>query len=316
MRVVVFGPERRVGVWEGDRIVDLNRADPRLPSRLAELIARGPAGIEAARAAVEKALRSGQDDAVVARDGTRLHAPCVHRPRIGCAAGNYAEHALGSARRKGFGASAALEGIVASGEQLDAREVAARTRERARLRGFWKDFALPTGPDDDIAYPKRAEALDYEGEVAVVLGTPARDVPAGRGAEHIWGVTLFNDLSIRGEKVRDSLSFNLSKNFDGSAALGPCVVVGELDPADIDIETRVNGALRQRFNSGDMIFTHAEYIEFLSRDLTLLPGDLIAGGSGPGTATDAATEYLSAGDVVEISSPRIGVLRNRIVAAV
>lgn len=315
LRVVVFGPDRRVGVWDGDRIVDVARVDPALSPRLADLIAAGPDGIERARRAAGSALRDGREDAVVRREDTRLHAPCVDRPRIGCAAGNFAEHTLGAARRRGTDApSAALAGIADPGEAVSAVDVAERTRVRGRPRGFWKDFALPTGPDDDIAYPARCAALDYEGEVAVVLGTRAKDVPAGRGRDHIWGVTLFNDLSIRGEKVRDSLSFNLSKNFDGGASVGPCVVVGDLDPSALVVETRVNGELRQHYRSADMIWKHAEYIEYLSRDLTLLPGDLIAGGSGPGAATDAGGAFLSVGDVVEIASAPIGTLRNRIVA--
>jgi 2-keto-4-pentenoate hydratase/2-oxohepta-3-ene-1,7-dioic acid hydratase in catechol pathway len=135
-----------------------------------------------------------------------------------------------------------------------AEELTARTRERGQPRGFWKDFALPKGPDDDIPYPARAELLDYEGEVAVVLGRAARDVPPGGGNDCIWGVTLLNDWSIRGTSQKDSLSFNLSKNFDGGASLGPCILVGGIDPADLVVRTHVNGDLRQDYHSGDMIF--------------------------------------------------------------
>ena len=318
-RIVVFGPQRRVGVWERDLVIDLNRADARLPSDLLGLIESGEAGLEEARRAVARALASRARDggAVLDAATVALHAPAVDRPRIGCAAGNYAAHTLGSARRKGVGASDALAGLVEEGEMPTSEEVAARTRERGELRGFWKDFAWPKGPGDTIAYPDRCERLDYEGEVAVVLGREARDVPAGRGGEYVWGVTLLNDLTIRQQAPKGRLSFNLSKNWDGSATVGPC------------IETRVNGELRQQYNSGDMIFSHADYIEYLSRDFSLLPGDMISGGSGPGTATDAekdlatgeemtearrAALYLQIGDVVEVSSPAIGTLRNVVAA--
>ena len=318
MRIVVFGPRHRVGAWEGDRIVDLHAADARLPSTLEELIAQGPAALQTAATAVGRALRDG-GDAVIDAGGVRLHAPAVHRPRIACAAGNYAEHTLGSARRKGADVSSALAGLGVDAAAATATEVAERVRERDRPRGFWKDFALPYGPDDDIPYPGRAERFDYEGEVAAVIGARARDVPAGHGDDHVWGLTLLDDWSIRGQNVRDSLSFNLGKNFDGGASVGPCILVGPLDARGIRVETRVNGELRQSYDAGDMIFSHAEYIEYLSRDLTLLPGDMIAGGSGPGSATDLSkagddTLFLKIGDVVEVSVAGIGTLRNRIVA--
>jgi 2-keto-4-pentenoate hydratase/2-oxohepta-3-ene-1,7-dioic acid hydratase in catechol pathway len=315
MRIVVFGPERRVGAWEGDRVVDLNRADTALPSDLEAFIAAGPAALDASRRAIEHVMRGGAEGVVLARDQVHLHAPAVRRPRIACAAGNYAEHTLGSAARKG--SSSALADLAPAGTTLTAAQVVEKTRERDRPRGFWKDFAVPIGPEDAIPYPERAEQFDYEGEVAAVIGARAKDVPKGKGRAYLWGVSLLNDWSIRGQSVKDSLSFNLGKNFDGGASVGPCILVGG-DPADLVIETRVNGELRQHYNSGDMIFSHAEYLEYLSRDFTFLPGDMIAGGSGPGSATDSAKEgkdlWLKPGDVVEVSSPDIGTLRNRIVA--
>jgi acylpyruvate hydrolase len=344
LRIVVYGSGDRVGAWVGDRIIDLNRAyaatlrpgpggrvvrrraAERVPADLAGLIERGSAGLDDARRAVEHAARVGFPTPVaIPVVAAGLRAPAVHRPRIACAAGNYAKHTLGSAARKGVAASGALAGLLdpSPGVALPtAAELTERTRERGRPRGFWKDFALPRGPEDDIHYPRRAELFDYEGEVAVVIGRVARDVPAGSGGDCVWGVTLINDWSIRGTSQKDSLSFNLSKNFDGAASLGPCIVVGGLDPSDLIVETRVNGELRQHYHSGDMIFSHAEYIEYLSRDFTLLPGDVVSGGSGPGSATDAlkgdppdTSLFLAVGDVVEVSAEPIGVLRNRIVGS-
>ena len=319
MRIVVFGDQRRVGAWDGDLVIDLNRADSALPSDLAAFIAAGPKAIDAARTAIERTARGAAGDGVVqTRDRVRLHAPAVHRPRIACAAGNYAEHTLGSARRKGLESSSALSNLgITYLTTMSAEEVTRKTRETDRPRGFWKDFAIAKGPEDEIPYPSRAEQFDYEGEVAAVIGKTARDVSKGTGGEYVWGITLLNDWSIRGQNVKDSLSFNLGKNFDGGASVGPCILVGG-DPAGITVETRVNGELRQHYDSGDMIFSHAEFLEYLSRDFTFLPGDMIAGGSGPGSATDSAKEgkdlWLKVGDVVEVSSPAIGTLRNRIVS--
>jgi 2-keto-4-pentenoate hydratase/2-oxohepta-3-ene-1,7-dioic acid hydratase in catechol pathway len=347
LRIVVFGPRARVGAWVGDEIVDLNLAyaatlgpgagrehvrrlaADRVPASLAGLIERGAEGLDHARSAVDHALHGAgrNDDGGASRfpvPAVRLLPPAVPRPRIGCAAGNYAEHTLGSAARKGAGESRALAGLITPGDGAGlptAAELTERTRERGVPRGFWKDFALPSGPGDGVPYPARANLFDYEGEVAVVIGSRAKDVPAGRGGDHIWGVTLLNDWSIRGTSQKDSLSFNLSKNFDSAASIGPCIVVGDIDPADLVVETRVNGDLRQHYHSGDMIFTHAQFVEYLSRDFTLLPGDMISGGSGPGSATDAAkgdppdtSLFLKVGDLVEVSSEPIGILSNRIVA--
>ena len=332
LRIVVFGAAERVGVWEGDRVVDLNAADPDLPADLLGLIQSGDVGLAAARETVDRALGGSATQSVFAIGDVVLRPPAVRRPRIGCAAGNHALHTLGSAKRKGLAESNALSGLVAGDALPTVDEVVALTRERGEPRGFWKDFANPHGPGDDIRYPDRGRRLDYEGEVVAVLGRHAKDVPAGRGGEYVWGVSLHNDLSIRQDapsKVKPStLSFNLAKNWDGSASVGPAIVVG-IDPGDIEVETRVNGELRQKYRSGDMIFSHGDYIEFLSRDFTLAPGDMISGGSGPGTATDAdkdlstgaeitdaqrAALYLQVGDVVEVSSPAIGTLRNRIVS--
>jgi acylpyruvate hydrolase len=318
MKIVVFGDQLRVGAWFEDTILDLAAADAELPSTLAGLIAGGQPALARVEQAIAAARAGHLEAATVARQETRLHAPAVYRPRIGCAAGNFAKHTEGTARRKGVSATTALSalaGLTGGDEVPTPEQITEGTRERNRPRGFWKDFALPAGPGDDIVRPARSERFDYEGEAVVVLGQAAKDVPAGQGGRYVWGVTLMNDWSIRGGSSKDSLSFNLGKNFDGGASIGPCIVVGELDPSDVLIETRVNGQLRQSYNSGDMIFSHAEYIEYLSRDLTLLPGDMISGGSGAGSATDSDGNFLQPGDVVEVSSPGIGVLHNTVVAA-
>jgi 2-keto-4-pentenoate hydratase/2-oxohepta-3-ene-1,7-dioic acid hydratase in catechol pathway len=116
----------------------------------------------------------------------------------------------------------------------------------------------------------------------------------------------------------------MRKNFDCSKSMGPCIVVDEgVDVMDIGVRTTVNGELRQDFNSGDMIFSFAEMLEFVSRDFTVFPGDVISGGTGKGTVIDTIvpeadgrlpTEgFLQPGDIVEMESPQIGLLRSEIV---
>jgi len=195
--------------------------------------------------------------------------------------------------------------------------------------GFWKTPHEVAGPDDEIPYPKRTRRFDYEGEVAVVIGKRGKDIPADRIDEYVWGVTLFHDWSIRdggssGPQGRP-ISYNLAKNFDGSTSMGPCIVVDELDHRNVAVETRINGEVRQSYNTKEMIWSFGEVLEYLSQDLTFVPGDVIAGGTSAGTAADMSrrrTEsaqspnlFLKIGDVVELSSPQIGKLGNRIVAA-
>ena len=140
---------------------------------------------------------------------------------------------------------------------------------------------------------------------------------------------MFHDWSIRdggasGPQGRP-ISYNLAKNFDGSTSMGPCIVVDELDHSNVTVETRINGEVRQSYNTKEMIWSFGEVLEYLSRDFTFVPGDVIAGGTSAGTAADMSrrkTEsaqspnlFLKIGDVVELSSPQIGKLGNRIVAA-
>ncbi len=347
-RIVVFGADRRVGVWRDDVVVDVAAADAArthgrasasepLPAELDRFIAGGRRVLDAAMLAVEHALDTHEPGhgIVHERAHVTLHAPAVVRPRIACAANNFALHTMGSvAGREPAHAATPSAALAAAGiaphDSVSAEQIVSTTRERAAIRGFWKDFALPTGPDDDVPYPAGTDMFDYEGELAVVMGPAARGVPAARALEHVWGVTLHNDLSIRTPHGTPRSSFNLTKNFDRAASVGPAILVGELDPQDFDVETRVNGEVRQRYNTRDMIFSFAEFVEHLSRNLTLQPGDMISGGSGAGSAVDASrlvpggtvwpddldrAWFLTPGDVVEVSSPRIGVLRNRIVPA-
>lgn len=304
MKIVVFGADRRVGALVDEFVVDLNAADERLPTTLQALIELGPGGLERAATAIERGRGR-----IALRD-VQLHAPWPLR-RIACAGGNYADHHLGMA-------------VNARGEKdLTLEKVAKRIRDGGNW-GFWKVPAEAAGPDDDVPYPSRATFFDYEGEAAIVIGKRGKDVKQSQIADYVWGVTLLNDWSIRdGGGPPRAMSFNLAKNFDGSTSLGPCIVAGERDPQNVDVELRVNGELRQRYNTKDMVFSFAETLEFLSIDFTFVPGDIISGGTASGTAQDSTKtlpdgtrpldRFLKRGDVVELSSPQIGVLRNRIV---
>ena len=182
------------------------------------------------------------------------------------------------------------------------------------------------GHEQPMIKPTESDRLDYEGEIAVVLGKRGVDLKPTQLKDYVWGVTILADWSIRAprEPSGGSLNFAFPKNFDGSTSMGPCIAVGETDPTNTDIETIVNGERRQRFNTRDMVFTFGEYLEYLSRDFTLYPGDIISGGTAAGTAADSSAllpdktsapeRFLKPGDVVEMKTPAIGTLRTRVVA--
>jgi 2-keto-4-pentenoate hydratase/2-oxohepta-3-ene-1,7-dioic acid hydratase in catechol pathway len=310
MKIVVYGPSRRLGAIVGEQVIDLNRASAaRVPADLEAFVALGAAGLDQAQEALAR-VASAPDDAVQPLADVKLHPPLIYRPRNACAGANYVMHAVGT--------TAALQG-----DKVDPRDAYNQARA-GRPWGFWKVISDVRGDQEDVVYPARAQLFDYEGEVAVVLGRAGTDIPAGRAHEYICGVTLFNDWSIRNDMgPARPLSFNVAKNFNNSVSIGPCIVVGEVDAQEVVVETRVNGDVRQHYSSSEMTFTFAELVEFLSRDFTFLPGDVIAGGTGAGTAMDssprgadgyASTDrFLKPDDLVEVSSPAIGALRNRVV---
>ena len=331
MKIVVFGSDARVGALVGDSVIDLNAAyarmlrergdanaaasaSERIPLALQGFIAAGTAGLEAAQNAIDHAQGSAPADGGVtivhrAAD-VKLHAPWPGK-RIVCAGGNYAAHSYGMAINRG------TQGITLESQ-------AQRIRNDG-LWGFWKHADAVAGPGDNVPYPKRAEYFDYEGEVVIVLGKRGKNIKADNIAEYVWGVTLGVDWSIRDadKGPQRPVSFNLPKNFDSSASLGPCIVVGELDPQNVDLVTRVDGEVRQSYNSSDMVFSFGELLEYLSPDFTFVPGDLVYGGTGAGTAQDSTKlnpdgsrpkdRFLKVGQVVEVSSPRIGTLTSTIV---
>lgn len=320
MKIVVYGDERRVAAWEQGRVIDLARAQERhgvrgmtLAAQLPAFIAAGRQGLETARRVVESARGDEPGDGVVFEDHeVSLHAPWPGR-RIACVGGNFADHLLGMQLTRAGETPLTLEQV--------------RNRERTfDPWGFWKVPADVVGPGGTVPYPRRTQYLDYEGEPAIVLGARGKDIAAGDYKAYVWGVTLLNDGSLRdgpsGQPPR-GLSYNLAKNFDGSTAIGPCIVVDEVDPENIVVETRINGELRQQFNSRDMIFSWGEVLAYLSRDFTWVPGDIISGGTAAGTAADktprgpdgsrSSALFLKRRDVVEISSPDIGALRFEIV---
>lgn len=164
-----------------------------------------------------------------------------------------------------------------------------------------------TGPDTDIVYPSDASDLHYEGELVIVVGKKASKVPADKAHEYIFGVTAGNDVSERNWQAND-LQWLRAKASDTFGPLGPAVVSG-LNYLDLEVQTRLNGEVRQKQSTRDHIHDVHAILSFVSQYVTLLPGDIIFSG------TPGATSAMKPGDVVEIEVEGVGILRNRVVAA-
>ena len=184
---------------------------------------------------------------------------------------------------------------------------------------FTKNSAAACLMDETIVIPKVCqdrEQVDFEGELAIIIGRAARDVPKDRAFEFVLGYTCANDVSARWwQKSGSGGQFFRGKSFDTFCPLGPIVVAAKeiANPNALKIETRVNGQLKQSASTGEMIFDVATLIGDLSRGMTLLPGTVILTGtpSGVGMAR-TPPEWLKAGDVVEVEIEKIGTLRNSV----
>jgi 2-keto-4-pentenoate hydratase/2-oxohepta-3-ene-1,7-dioic acid hydratase in catechol pathway len=180
---------------------------------------------------------------------------------------------------------------------------------------FGKFPATLTDPEADVVMPAVDEAIDYEGELAVVIGHPTSAISADEAWAAVAGVTLFNDVSARTlGRVRQNVFFG--KNLQRSSALGPVLVTGDEigDFGALTFELHVNGARRQLGHASDLLFDVPTLIADLASITTLLPGDVIATGTpaGVGMGFDPP-RWLKPGDVVEVSCAPIGRLRNRFV---
>lgn len=290
-------PLPRLGARIGDRVLDLQAAqiDGRraAPDTLLELIQQGP---DAWKFAAEVALAEVRlkPDATYRVADVRWYAP-IPRPlkNVFCVGRNYAAHV---------------------------KEGAAAFKTDAKLPDipvfFSKAPTTVNGPFDDV--PRHASVtaqVDWEAELGVIIGRAGRNISARDALSHVFGYTVINDITARDLQQRHTQWFK-GKSLDGSCPMGPIVVTADEfgDPQDKQIRLRVNGATKQDARTSAMIFSVATIIEWLSKGLTLEPGDIIATGTPEGVGMGRTPqEWLQDGDVVETEVEGIGVMRNRIV---
>lgn len=236
--------------------------------------------------------------------------PPVLRPsKMLYAAANYREHVAGM--RKTFS-----NGLP----EVDRSKDATSDRARSRPYLFAKAPSCLSGAFDDIVLPPGMERIDWEAELAVVIGRQGKNIPAARAMEHVAGFMTTNDVSCRDRTWREDRPGVRSdwiggKSWDTFAPTGPFFVPRAFVPdhANLRILCLVNGEVKQDGNSGDMTFNTEEQIEYAARMLTLEPGDMIATGTPAGTGQERL-EFLKDGDVVETEVVGLGRQRNRVVA--
>ena len=172
---------------------------------------------------------------------------------------------------------------------------------------FLKPGTAVMGPGADIVYPAMSRRVDYEAELGVVIGRVARHIPEESAFDYVLGYTCFNDVTARDLQKKDGI-FTRAKGFDTFAPLGPWIETEIVDPDNLMVEAYLNGERRQHSPTSNMVFRVAHLIAFISRIMTLLPGDVIA------TGTPAGIGPMSPGDVVEVRVEGIGALQNPVVA--
>ena len=171
---------------------------------------------------------------------------------------------------------------------------------------FLKPSTSVTGPGDRIAYPvKITDRVDYEGELAVIIGRLCRDVPKHRAADVIFGYTCANDVTARDLQARDG-QWTRAKGFDTFCPLGPWMET-TADPADLGITTTVNGSVKQHARTSELLWDVPSLVEYVSSVMTLLPGDVLLTGTPEGVGA------LTHGDEVSVTIESIGTLTNRVV---
>lgn len=179
---------------------------------------------------------------------------------------------------------------------------------------FTKSPTSIVGPFEAIErHPDLTDQLDYEGELAVIIGEPGRDIDPERALDHVFGYSIINDVTAR-DLQKEHVQFFRGKSLDGFCPFGPWIVTADsLDPGDLLVETRVNGEVRQSGSTNLMLRDVKTIISEASRGMTLLPGDIIATGTPAGVGHGMKPPvYLQAGDVVEVSIEGIGSLRNHV----
>jgi 2-keto-4-pentenoate hydratase/2-oxohepta-3-ene-1,7-dioic acid hydratase in catechol pathway len=280
-----------LGALVGQRVLDVNKA---LNTRLdmLRLLDQGEEAMgrvaDAVRSAEDRS-RAGKNDGLLALKDLRLAAPIPRtRKNIVCLGLNYAEH------------------VKEGGKDRDLPP---------HPIFFTKPPTAITGPYDPVVYGRAVDRLDYEVELAFVIGTEGKYISKDEALDHVAGYMVFQDISERTLQRQHQQWFR-GKSLDTFAPMGPYLVTRDEvpDPQGLDLWCKVNDATRQKSNTGNMIFDVRTIISTLSDGITLEPGDVFATGTPSGVGASHPLGLLKVGDVIESGVERLGTMRNEVVA--
>ncbi|XP_062452977.1 fumarylacetoacetate hydrolase domain-containing protein 2A-like isoform X1 [Rhea pennata] len=289
MRLVQFrlaaGGEPRLGLQdeeESGSVVDLSACKPALPRTTRAFLETGDAGM----AAAHRALESGRHR--LPRADVTLLAPITSPDKVICVGLNYRDHCLEQ------DVKIPKEPII-----------------------FSKFPSAMAGPFDDIVHPAESGEVDWEVELAFVIGKKGKHITEAAALEHVAGFTVANDVSARDWQMRrNGRQWLLGKTFDTFCPLGPALVTKEAvaDVDNLDIRCSVNGQLMQSGNTSQLIFKVPQLVAWVSRFVTLLPGDVFLTGTPPGVGVFRKPPvFLKPGDVVQCDIEGLGTIRNKVV---
>ncbi|WP_165191458.1 fumarylacetoacetate hydrolase family protein [Caulobacter soli] len=288
MKLVRFSHQGRtaIGALIEEGIVDLQQADASLPASLEALLRAGPAALDQARRAVAAAK------ARIPLGEAKLLAPIV-APRKFLGIGfNYSSH-VDEVRAKGLP-------IPDLSNQI----------------WFNKQVSCISGPTDPIHLPQQSDELDYEGEMAIVIGRRCRRVPKDQARSVIAGYMICNDVSVRDWQLKAPTA-TLGKSFDTHGPIGPWLTTADevADPENLSIKTWVDDELRQNGNTRELVNRIDDMIVYLTSVFTLEPGDILSTGSPAGVgAGQKPPNYLKVGQTVKIEIEGLGQIANTVVA--
>ncbi|XP_028391146.1 fumarylacetoacetate hydrolase domain-containing protein 2-like [Dendronephthya gigantea] len=285
MRLVQFfhNNNTRIGVEvsENGDIVDITAVDASIPNDTRSFLEAGDSALTAAR----RAASSGK--CVIKREDVKIKAPIQSPEKIICLGMNYVDH------------------CVEQNQPIPETPIL-----------FFKLPSAVIGAEDIIVCPDIVKELDYEVELAIMIGKTGHHLKESEAMDHVFGYTVAHDVSARDWQLRkNNGQWGLGKSFDTFCPLGPCIVHknGVSDPHKLGIRCRINGETMQNSNTEKMVFKTAAAVSYISQFMTLKPGDVILTGTPPGVGCFRKPPvFLKKGDVVEVEIDEIGTLRNTV----
>jgi len=278
------------GLLIDDGIISLptlaDALDISLSSTIEEFIGVGEEGMRTVKRLMLDSTKTEKREATLKIGDAKFLAPVSSPPKIICLGLNYRDHAEES------GADIPDEPII-----------------------FMKPRTAIIGPDEPIIRPSFVKELDYEAELAIIIGKKGKNILVSEAKKYVFGYTAFNDISAREIQFKDR-QWTRGKSFDTFAPMGPYITTADQigNPSNLNIRTRVNGELRQNSSTKNMVFNVYEVIHHISLVMTLEPCDIIATGTPAGVAVfmKPTPKFLSPGELVEVEIENIGTLRNKV----